>query len=203
MRILSPLKLDAISTPRVLLRPVRINDAKIMHEAMSNSFKVLHKWMPWAHSLASLEDTRHYLAHGERIWLDTPQDGKEMPMQIMDLENQNYIGATGIKPANLAIPTFEIGYWVNEEYKSQGLITEAMNALTRYLLEGLGAKRVEINCEKDNIKSYQVAERLNYVKEGTLRNYRFKADGKTITDSLIYSCIDSSTLPDIKWDWRE
>jgi ribosomal-protein-serine acetyltransferase len=202
MRLYQPIHLDAIKTERILIRPVRINDAKIMHAAMERSFSELHKWMPWAHSLASIDDTRHYLIHGEKMWMEPPQDGKEMPLQIMDVTDAHYIGATGIKAANLALPSFEIGYWVNDEYKGQGLITEAMNALTRYLLDVLRAQRVEINCEIDNKKSYQVAERLNYVHEGTLRHYRYKADQKTITDSLIYACIDSNTLPNIHWEWR-
>ena len=131
-----------------------------------------------------------------------PQDAREMPLQIVSLDEQHYIGASGIKPASISIPSFEIGYWVNEDFKGQGLITEAMNILARYLFSVLGAKRVEINCERDNIKSLKVAERLHFELEGTLRNCRFKADQRSVTDSLIYSCIDESTLPDIQWNWQ-
>lgn len=197
-----PIPLKAIRTERLLIRPVRVGDTALMHGAMKASFPALKKWMPWAQSLASLRDTEIYLAHGEVLWRSTPQDGTEQPLQIMDPTDQIYYGATGIKPANLLIPSFEIGYWVNQQYAGKGFITEAMNALTHYLFDVLKAKRVEINCEEDNIKSANVATRLNYDLEGKLRNHRFNATGKIVTSSMIYSCCDISRVPFIKYSYE-
>lgn len=197
-----PIPLKAIRTERVLIRPVRSRDAVIMHEAMKVSFPSLKQWMPWAQSLASVRDTEVYLLHGEKIWHTPVQEGVEHPLQIMDPTDTIYYGATGIKPANIHIPTFEIGYWVNQPYAGQGLITEAMNALSHYLFAVLKAKRVEINCEEDNIRSAKVAQRLNYDLEGKLRNHRFNAAGNKITHSLIFSCIDSSRLPAQAYHWE-
>ncbi|MBS0290360.1 MAG: GNAT family N-acetyltransferase [Proteobacteria bacterium] len=197
-----PIPLKVIKTQRLLIRPVRSTDASLMHEAMKESFEDLKRWMPWAQSLASLRDTEMYLMHGEKLWNSPAHDGVEQPLQIMDPTNRIYIGATGIKPANLAIPSFEIGYWVNQPYGGKGLITEAMNVLTRYLFHVLKAKRVEINCEEDNAKSAQVAIRLNYDLEGKLRNHRFDASGKKVTDSMIYSCIDMQKLPPMPYHWE-
>lgn len=199
---LGPIPLKEIRTNRVLIRPVRTGDATLMHSAMKASFSSLKEWMPWAQTLASLRDTEIYLAHGERIWSSPAQDGVEQPLQIMDPSNSIYFGATGIKTANVAIPSFEIGYWVNEAYAGQGLITEAMNALTRFLFDACKAKRVEINCEQDNVKSAKVAIRLNYDLEGTLRNQRLAANGKTVTHSLIFSCVDLKKLPPMDYRWK-
>jgi RimJ/RimL family protein N-acetyltransferase len=196
-----PIPLKVIKTERLLIRPVRISDAPLMHEAMKTSFNELKEWMPWAQSLASLRDTEVYLAHGERLWASPAHDGVEQPLQIMDPTNRIYYGATGIKPANLSIPSFEIGYWVNQPYANKGIITEAMNALTRFLFQVLKAKRVEINCEEDNTKSSKVAIRLNYDLEGTLRNHRLNASGQKVTQSLIYSCIDINKLPPMLYHW--
>lgn len=197
-----PIPLAKIRTERILIRPVRSSDAVLMHNAMKASFLSLKQWMPWAQSLASVRDTEIYLFHGEKIWRTPVQEGVEHPLQIMDPTDTIYYGATGIKPANLAIPTFEIGYWVNQVYAGQGIITEAMNALTRYLFQALQAKRVEINCEEDNIRSAKVAQRLNYDLEGKLRNHRLNASGKKITHSLIFSCIDMARLPPQFYRWE-
>jgi len=191
-----PIPLKVIKTNRLMIRPVRISDASLMHTAMKTSFASLKEWMPWAQSLASLRDTEVYLAHGERIWSSMAQEGVEQPLQIMDPTDRIYYGATGIKPTNLTIPTFEIGYWVNQQYAGQGLITEAMNVLSRYLFQVLKAKRIEINCEEANTKSSNVAVRLNYDLEGKLRNHRLSADGKQLSNSLIFSCIDIQRLPE-------
>jgi RimJ/RimL family protein N-acetyltransferase len=65
----------------------------------------------------------------------------------------------------------------------------------------LKAKRVEINCEEDNVKSSKVAIILNYDLEGTLRNHRLNASGQKVTQSLIYSCIDIAQLPPMLYHW--
>lgn len=194
--------LKQILTERVLIRPVKARDAAVMCAAMKDSYMQLKAWMPWAQSLASLRDTELYLAHSEKLWLAPAKDGVEYPLQIMDRKNKIYYGATGIKLCNLQIPSFEIGYWVNKKYAGQGLITEAMNALTRYLFEALHAKRVEINCEDGNIKSAKIAERLHYDFEGKIRNSRFDATGSLVSHSLVYSCIDVSKLPPLSFSYE-
>lgn len=199
---LGPIPLRCIRTERLLIRPPLVNDAELMHSAMKVSFISLKEWMPWAQHLASLKDTEIYLKQGERLWTRPPHDGVEQPLQIMDPTNRIYYGATGIKPANLLIPSFETGYWVNTTYAGQGLITEAINALTRYMFSVLGAKRVEINCDEKNKKSADVAKRLNYVLEGQLRNHRLDATQTKITDSLIFSCVNVDKLPLLKCDWE-
>lgn len=198
----SPIKLENITTDRLMIRPARVSDAKRMHDAMKDSYKVLKKWMPWAQSLASLRDTIAYLEDGERLWSSIPKDAVELPLQIVDLDDQLYLGATGIKPENLTVPCFEIGYWVNQKHTGKGLVSEAMNALTRYLFEVQHAKRVEINCEEANIKSTKVVERINFQFEGCLKNKRLTADSKSVTGSLIYACADQADLPPLQWAYK-
>lgn len=194
--------LKAIKTKRLCLRPVRLSDASMMHQAMKDSFKMLKAWMPWAQQLASLKDTEYYLQYGEKLWDNVPQDGLELPLQIVSLDGETFLGASGLKPANVQIPSFEVGYWVNQSFGDQGYITEAMCALVHYLLTVVKARRVEINCERDNIKSKQIPVRLGFDFEGQLKNQRMTADGKTPTDSLIFSCTDVKQLPPIEYDWE-
>jgi len=197
-----PIPLKIIKTDRLLIRPVQVSDAALMHNAMKASFPALKAWMPWAQSLASIRDTEIYLAHGERLWRSPAQDAQEQPLQIFDPTGTVYYGATGIKPANMLIPSFEIGYWVNQPYAGQGLITEAMNALTRYLFQALNAKRVEINCEEGNQPSANVPMRLHFSFEGTLRNQRLDATSTKVTHSLIYACTDVHQLPPLACRWE-
>lgn len=201
MRI-EPIPLKVIRTSRLLIRPVRVSDAEIMHSAMRASFLSLREWMPWAQSLASIRDTEVYLAHGEKLWASPPHNGVEQPLQIMDPSDRIYYGATGIKPANLSIPSFETGYWVNTQYSNRGLITEAINALVRYMFEVLKAKRVEINCEEDNIKSAKVAQRLHFDFEGKLKNHRLDATSRKVIASLIFSCTQIDQLPPLQCEWE-
>lgn len=203
MIFITPLKLKTISTERVMIRPALASDADRMHKALETSFKELKKWMPWAQTMASLKDTRIYLQEGERIWQKIPKEGVEQPLQIVDLDDNEYIGATGIKPVNLQVPSFEIGYWVNQKYAGQGYITETVNALTRYLFDVQGAKRVEINCEEANERSAQVVKRLGFELEGKLKNHRLTADGRKVAHSWIYACIDVQQLPPLNYSFED
>lgn len=194
--------LKVIRTERLIIRPAVVGDAEVMHAAMKASFTSLREWMPWAQSLASIKDTQAYLLHGERIWNSPAHDGVEQPLQIMDTTDKLYYGATGIKPANLLIPSFETGYWVNRAYARKGLITEATNALTRYMIKALGAKRVEINCEEKNLQSANVAKRLNFDFEGKLKNHRLDATSRIVTTTLIFSCTSIDQLPPLECEWE-
>lgn len=196
-----PIPLTSLSTDRLLIRPVRVSDAREMHDAMKQSFHVLKCWMPWAKSLASLGDVERYLANGVRLWQAAPQEGVEQPLQIWDLTQTYYYGATGIKYLNALIPSFEIGYWVNQVYAGQGFITEAMNALTRYLFDVLKAKRVEITCEEHNERSAQVAMRLGFQKEALLRNHRLDANSH-ICHTLIFVRLNGTGLPPLHYDYQ-
>lgn len=196
-----PIPLKSIRTERLLIRPVKVQDAPLMHMAMKASFPQLKQWMPWAQSLASLRDTEVYLAQGERLWDGFASEGVEQPLQIFDLNEQIYYGATGIKPINLRIPSFEVGYWANQTYGGQGFITQAMSALTHYLFEVLHAKRVEINCEEKNERSAKVATRLNFELEGKLKNHRLDANQQVVT-TLVYACTEISRLPLVNYHYQ-
>jgi len=192
-----------IYTPRCLIRPLQLEDAPLMHEGLKLSFKTLKNWMPWAaKGLASLDDTKYFIQECMDIWAKDLKDGRECTLIIMDRQNTQFIGSIGLTALKLAIPSFEIGYWINQHFSGQGLITEAINGLVRYLFSVYLAKRFEIYCEVNNTKSAAVAQRLNFRLEGRLVNARLKADGRSITDVFLYAMTNSNDLPKIEVTWN-
>lgn len=99
------------------------------------------------------------------------------------------------------MPSFEIGYWIRKNKQSQGIVTDAANALTRYAFSVLNAKRVEIRCDQDNQNSAAIPERLRFKLDGTLEKNGTKPNGE-IRNTLIYSILTSTTLPDINVSWK-
>lgn len=196
------MKFEYIRTPRTLIRPPTVKDAKLMHDALKQSIRDLKKWMPWAQELASLEDTRYFLRQAENVWDKRFEENEERSLIILDLENKRYIGSTGIKPLNLMVPSFEVGYWVHVNFAGKGLITEAVTGLTHYIFSELRSNRVEIHCEDKNIKSWKVAERLNFSHEGTLLNHRMTADNLKLTNTKLYAMTDPEPLPKLEVVWK-
>ena len=72
---------------------------------------------------------------------------------------------------------------------NQGLATEIADALTKVAFEINQAKRVEIHCDPDNIRSARVPEKLGFVHEATLRNREEMPNGKP-RDTMIWTMLD-------------
>lgn len=190
-----------IYTPRCLMRPLELKDAFSMHTALKASFKELKKWMPWAQGLASLEDTEYFIHQCIKAWERSLQDRNERTLVIMDIKNKYFIGSIGLTPLNLLIPSFEIGYWIDQRLTGQGLMSEAINGLVHYLWAVHYARRIEIHCEVNNEKSANVAKRLNFPLEAKMVNARLTADGKSVVDILLYAMSSDINLPNIEVTW--
>lgn len=192
---------NIIRTPRCLIRGLAISDAQGMHEALKASITELKKWMPWAQSLASLEDTKYFIRQSIRSWESPFVEHSERTLVVMDTRNERFIGSIGLTPLRLLVASFEVGYWIDQRLTGQGLITEAMNGLVRYLWAVHFARRIEIRCEVNNLKSARVAERLNFPLEARMINERITADGTSVTDALLYAIGTDLYLPDLEVTW--
>ena len=101
-------------------------------------------------------------------------------------DNRTVLGASGFHNIDWTVPAVEIGYWASVAAQGHGFISEAVELLTDFAFQGLGANRVAIVCDPNNIRSRRVAERTGYELEGRLRNAARTADG-ALRDSLVYS----------------
>ena len=64
----------------------------------------------------------------------------------------------------------EIGYWVKAGARGRGVATRALALLARWAFDELGAARVELRAEPDNVGSQRVAEKAGFTREGVLRS---------------------------------
>lgn len=70
-----------------------------------------------------------------------------------------------------------LGYYVGENYSSQGYMTEAIELILRYAFERLRLHRIEANVQPENTPSLALVRRAGFVKEGYSRRY-LKVCGK-------------------------
>ncbi len=96
---------------------------------------------------------------------------------------QIYVG-----PVDWNLPEFQIGYFVDRDHEGQGYVTEAVNAALQFVFEHLKAQRVRLECDDMNVRSYQVAERCGFMREGHIRENRKHADG-TLSGTLHYGLL--------------
>jgi RimJ/RimL family protein N-acetyltransferase len=174
-----------IRTERLVLRPQRKADAAAIFAAIDESRHHLSQWLVWVPEVQSVEDMVPSCETAEFDWAR----GADFRVAITDAETGAYLGHCGLHYPDWGVRAFEIGYWLRESAVGHGYMTEAVGGLTRYAFETLRARRVEIRCDPNNVRSRRVAERNGYVLEGRLRNARLTPD-EHLRDTLVYGMIE-------------
>ncbi|MFN8560347.1 MAG: GNAT family N-acetyltransferase [Anaerolineae bacterium] len=70
---------------------------------------------------------------------------------------------------NWRLPEFILGYFADHAHEGRGFVTEAARAVLGFTFGHLRARRVRLWCHETNTRSWRVAERLGFVREGYLR----------------------------------
>lgn len=164
---------EALETDRLHIRVARPGDGAVFNEAILESRSALAPWLSWvtpaptqAQSEASCRRAQaRYLLNEDLMVLCFLKDGGTL------------VGGSGLHNANWTLRQFEVGYWGRTRFGGQGLMTEAVRALSDHALQRLGAHRVFLTVDEANRLSWRLAERAGFTLEGTLRNERFNLAG--------------------------
>lgn len=173
---------DALYGERVIVRPLRLKDAREHYQAVDLSREHLYPWLPWVSGYRSEKDSEKYIRVTMRHW----RLRQDFAVGIWERENGKFVGGSGLHPADGNVPSFEIGYWLRGDATGRGYMTEAVRLLTDFAFDAWHARRVFIRCDARNQRSAGVALRLGFVFEGRFRNDRIACDG-VLTDTLYYS----------------
>ena len=201
---MKPILLDLpmpITTPRLLIRPPQVGDGIAVNAAVIESFDVLHRFMDWAKEKPSIEETEELVRLSAANWILKKNEEPWLQLFIFDKETNQYIGGTGFHNIQWEVPSVETGYWIRKSRANQGLMTEAINAITQYAFKQLGVKRIAITCDIDNIRSKKIPEKLGYFFEASLKSNRKKPVTNEVSDTLVYARYNLSALPDLEVKW--
>lgn len=113
---------------------------------------------------------------------------------IATKDTNRIIGDLGfrIDPLNLIAP---IAYRLTPAYWGRGIGTEAVREVVSFAFDVLELNRVEATVNVANERSYRLLERLDFRREGLLRQYRF-ARGE-FYDSYMYALLSGDPRPSI------
>lgn len=189
-----------ITTPRMILRPPQPGDETVIHAAIIESFDSLNQYMPWAKEKQSIETTEIFVRQAAANWILKKNEEPYLPILIFDRTTMQFIGSTGYHHIDWTIPSLEMGYWLRDSRTSQGLMTEAVNALTQYAFKQLQVKRITITCDIRNDKSRKIPERLGFCLEGTLKFNRLTIEGE-LSNTLIFARYNLDGLPALEVTW--
>ncbi|MGM8215336.1 GNAT family N-acetyltransferase [Bacillaceae bacterium W0354] len=174
------------STERLLIRMPKPGDGKVVHEAITASINELKPWLPFAQKEQTEQDVELNIRQAYISFLAR----EDLRLLVFLKETGEFIASSGLHRIDWTIPKFEIGYWIDSRYSGKGYITEAVKGITDFAIHELNAKRIEIRCDEQNIKSRAIPEKLGFTLEGLLIN----DDRCPETNELRNTCIYAKTV---------
>jgi ribosomal-protein-serine acetyltransferase len=154
-----------------------------LFELVNNNRLYLEKWLPWVSDTKSIEDSQAFLKNAIRF----SKGGQQLHTLII-YENE-LVGLVGFNTIRKAHQKAEIGYWIAENMQGKGIVTKAVHRLVHYGFHQMNLNRVIIQVNTENTASQNVARRLNFTYEGTLRQ-SMKVNN-TFVDIQIYGLLKS------------
>lgn len=141
----------------------------------------LRQWLPFVDQMTSVE-------YAEKFVNGTMQRNKEGIEYAFVIFNKNeMVGRVGVYKIDSQNSICEIGYWIIEKSQGNGIITKCCRELLNFCFDNLSLNRIEIKCGTENYKSKKIPEKLNFTKEGIIRQGERLFD--TFIDLNLYSLL--------------
>lgn len=163
------------------LKLLHESDAQKIFDTVQANRDYLNVWLPWVEYTRNVLDTTAFI----QDMLIKYQRGENLPLGIW--HEDEFAGSIGFNEVNKVHRRATIGYWLAASHQNKGVMTEACRALMEYAFNELQINRIEIHCAAKNYKSRAVPQRLNFQKEGVLRDYHLLHN--EFTDIVIYSIL--------------
>jgi RimJ/RimL family protein N-acetyltransferase len=152
----------AIRTERLLLRPLRPEDAGPLF-ALFNNWNVVRflSSPPWPYTLADAEwFVSEVIAHSPELDEDAlaiTQDG-------------HFIGVIGVRLREASVLQRgsgpNIGYWIGEPFWGRGLMSESVRAFVQHIFKLTDADAIFSGAFTENAASLRVQEKTGFVRDG-------------------------------------
>lgn len=191
-----PLLVDlpaAIDTPRLHLRPPQPGDGPAFLDALVETLPALRRFLgalSWVAGEPDADAAERFCRQAHANFAART----DLPFFVFERGSGQLLGAVGLHRTVWATPKTEVGYWCRTRRTGEGFVTEAVEAASRYAFEAIGAVRIELVTDRENLASRRVAERCGYALEGVLRHERRGTDG-SLRDTCIYARLRDAAIP--------
>lgn len=174
-----------LETERLVLRMPQSGDGKVVNHAIRSSVQEMKPWLGFVREVPTVEETEINTREAHIKFLKR----ESLRYLVFLKETNEFIGSTGFHNIDWDVPKLEIGYWIDTTYRGFGYMTEAVEKLTDFAHETLTCRRVEIRCDRENVRSRAIPERLRFSLEGILKNEDLSIDGTKLTDTCVYASV--------------
>ena len=177
---MEPPKLPTLKTDRLILRPLKVEDAASIFEYAKNP--QVSKYTLWDHH-QTIDDSLDYIKNYAFHYYSR---NEPEPYGIaLKGHPEKIIGTVGCFWISKTSKCMELAYALSEDYWGQGLTAEASKALMDFCFKEFGLKRIQAHYKKENTQSGRVMEKVGMTFEGTLKSAKFHRD--RFWDMTIYA----------------
>ena len=165
---------------------INVNHSQSIFEMVDKNRTHLRPWLPFVDRMQTVEFAENFV----KGTMQRNNDASEFAFVIV--ENEKVIVRIGVYKIDNQNRIGEIGYWIIEGSQGKGIVTKSCKAMIDFCFSDLGLNRIEIKCGIENVKSKTIPEKLNFTKEGIIRQ------GEQLYDKFIdlnlYSLLKSDKI---------
>jgi len=162
---------ETVSSPRLLLRPWRHDDAAEVYRACQDP--LIQTWVVAVPSPYTKGDARDFVS--VLAWTER-KAGTGMQFAVVLRDSGRLVASAGLMRLTGPLGP-EVGYWVAPLARGHGYAAEATDALAAWAFDH-GFRRVSLLAAPDNGASCRTAERAGFSPEGLLREAETDRDGR-------------------------
>ncbi|MFX0078830.1 MAG: GNAT family N-acetyltransferase [Candidatus Hermodarchaeota archaeon] len=163
---------EILESQRLLIRKYSEGDGKALFALLerNNNREFLFPNVEEVATIKTVEDAETKTQRHKVEW----ETRKRFVLGIWEKTAIKYIGEIWIEPNKWEVPSFELGWFLDQGYLGKGLATEAARRSLEFLFHDLNAHKVIVITRDTNLQSMRLAERLGFEKEGHFREARIE-----------------------------
>ncbi|MDR6227459.1 GNAT family N-acetyltransferase [Desmospora profundinema] len=158
-----------------------------LYRLIETSRHHLEPWLPWIGKIRSPQDVEQYITRSLLAY----SAGRQVHFGIW--HNSLLAGSVTVERLDFDHRSAELGYWLGTPHTGNGWMVHSVSRVIQYLFDDQQLNRVEIRCETGNTASAQVARRIGFQWEGTMRQAVRKGGG--FADIHIFGLLRSQWNP--------
>lgn len=161
-----------LETPRLILRQINLSDVVSIQRNLSDAGTVMYSN---SNKPPTIEEVEKII----KVWQKRFEEQKGIRWGITKRGNDEIIGSCGYKNLTLENKKAEIGYEILGNYRRQGLMSEALNAVIRFGFETMQLNYIEATVNPHNLPSIYLLNKIGFIEETVLEDNEFHQNQPT------------------------
>lgn len=167
----------ALLTKRVVVRRFRENDGEQLYDLLQDNRVYLEDAFPSTlNENSSKEKSEWYVRVRFAKWLLQ----EEYCFGVWDNDSAKLIGFIRLFRIDWHIPKAEVGFFIDRDFSSKGIMTEVLLVTIRFAFTQLKLEKISLRTAMDNYASQRLARKCGFRREGDLRADFKKTSGEII-----------------------